>query len=138
MFNEQEWIRLLFLLSDTQSWLDDMCRDAIAQLPISEKKRFLRKNYYLTIPVVAHILERHYHKIGRHPQVGKFTIPVVDILDYIRDGFSLPVNPVPGYPNFQRIKDAGKPIGYDKTGAITTIMTILTDGGGKIITAFPG
>lgn len=138
MFNEQEWLRLLFLLSDTQTWLDDMARQAFSQLPVADKKKFLRKSYYLTVPVLAHILERHYHKIPRYPQVGKFTIPVVEILHYIREGFSLPVSNVPGFSGFQRILDAGKPIGYDKNGTPVEIMTILTDGGGKIITAFPG
>lgn len=54
-FNEPEWLRLLFLLSDTQAWLDDMAREVFAQLPAPDKKKFLRKTYYLSLPVLAHI-----------------------------------------------------------------------------------
>lgn len=137
-FDEAGWLRLLFLLNDTQTWLDDMSKEAFQQLPVGEKKKFLRKHYYLSVPALAHILERHYYKIGRYPHAGKFTIPVADILHYIRDACSLPVSPVPGSLNFQRVLDAGKNIGYDKNGQPVQVITILTDGGGKIITAFPG
>lgn len=138
MFNEQEWLRLLFLLSDTQSWLDDMSKDLFSQLPVSEKKKFMRKNYFLTAPVLAHILERHYYKIARYPQAGKFTIPVADILHFIREAGVIPAKPLPGYTNFQRSINTGKTIGYDKNGKHVETITILTDGGGKIVTAFPG
>jgi len=138
MFNEQDWLKLLFLLNDTQNWLDEMCREAIYQLPVNEKRKFRRKSYYLTIPAIAHILEKHYSKIQRYPQAAKFTLPVVEILNLIRDAYSLPVSPVPGTLNYQRIVDAGQPVGYDRSGLSVQIMTIITDAGGKIITAFPG
>lgn len=138
MFNETQWLKLLFLLADTQSWLDDMCKEAFRLLPVADKKKFLRKSYYLTVPALAHILERHYYKINRYPYAGKFTIPVIEILHHIREAFSLPAIPVPGYRNFQRIIQATDPIGFDKNGRSTHIITILTDAGGKIITAFPG
>jgi hypothetical protein len=137
-FNEPEWLRLLFLLGDTQTWLDDMSREALSQLPVPGKKKFLRKTYYLSLPVLAHILERHYYKINRYPNAGKFTIPVVDILHYIREAFSLPVYPLPGCLNFQRVMDTGKNIGFDKNGLTVQVITILTDAAGRIITAFPG
>ncbi|MFC0772557.1 hypothetical protein ACFEL9_06425 [Terrimonas sp. R1] len=40
--------------------------------------------------------------------------------------------------NFRRVITTEQPIGFDKAGQPTTTITILTDGGGKIITAFPG
>jgi hypothetical protein len=138
MFNEQDWLKLLFLLNDTQNWLDEMCREAIYQLPVNEKRKFRRKSYYLTIPAIAHILEKHYNKIPRYPQAAKFTLTVVEILNYIRDAYSLPVTTVPGTLNYQRIVDAGQHIGYDRSGLSVQIRTIITDAGGKIITAFPG
>lgn len=136
-FNEQEWIKLLFLLSDTQQWLDDMAKETFKQLPIC-KKRFIRKEYYLSAPALAHILERHYYKINRYPHAGKFHISVIEILHLIRDAHSLPVIPAPGTLIFQRSLQAGKIIGYDKNGNPTNTIVILTDAGGKIITAFPG
>jgi len=59
-FNEEAWLKLIFLLSDTQDWLNEMVSGAIMQLPMSNKKRLFRKTYYITISSLAHILERHY------------------------------------------------------------------------------
>ncbi len=137
-FNEQEWLRLLFLLADTQTWIDDMSKQCFRQLPLADKKKFLRKTYYLTASALAHILERHYYKINRYPHAGKFHIPIIDILHYIREAHSLPANPISGCLNFQRTMHAEQPIGFDKNGNQTNIITILTDTGGKIITAYPG
>ena len=135
-FSEPEWLKLLFLLSDTQEWLNDINSALFRQLPIS-KKRFISKDYYLTVTTLAHILERHYYKINRYPHAGKFNIPVTDILNYIREGYAIPPVAIHGN-NMQRIVEAPAPIGHDKDGRQTNIITILTDAGGKIITAYPG
>lgn len=137
-FNEPEWLKLIFLLSDTQVWVDDMVKETLRQLPLPGKKKFLCKNYYLCVTALAHILERHYYKVPRYPHTGKFHIPVLDILHHIREAHSLPVTPINGCLNFQRIIKTEQPIGFDKDGQPTNLITILTDGGGKIITAFPG
>lgn len=138
MFNEPEWLKLVFLLSDTQAWIDDLSKQAIGQLPVPGKKKFLQKNYYLCIRALAHILERHYYKIPRYPNTGKFHIPLAEILHHIREAYSLPVIPVSGCLNFQRTIKTEQPVGFDKNGQPTRIITVLTDAGGKIITAFPG
>src|SRR6185295_17031631 len=101
-FNEQQWLRLLFLLSDTQVWLDDMAKEFFLRLPLQDKKKFFRKTYYLTISSLAHIVERHYYKINRYPQAGKFHIPLTDLLNYIREAATLPATPVRGCLNFER------------------------------------
>jgi hypothetical protein len=137
-FNEQEWLRLLYLLADTQTWIDDMAKECFRQLPVADKKKFLRKTYYLTAPALVHILERHYYKINRYPHAGKFHIPVIEILHYIREAYSAPPSPVCGSLNFQRTIHAESSIGHDKNGNATNAITILTDAGGKIITAYPG
>jgi len=137
-FNEAQWIKLLFLLADTQQWIDDMAKEAFLQLPVPDKKKCFRKTYYLTAGGLAHILERHYYKINRHPQTGKFHIPVTDIVQLIRDAADNPVSPVSGSLNMQRCLPAPSPIGYDKNGTPTHIITVLTDPGGRIVTAFPG
>lgn len=135
-FSEPEWLKLLFLLSDTQEWLNNMNKELFNQLPIS-KKRFISKDYYLTVTTLAHILERHYYKINRYPHAGKFYIPVTDILNYIRDAYAITPVAING-TNFQRAIHTAAPIGHDKNGNETNIITILTDAGGKIITVFPG
>ena len=137
-FNEEQWLKMLFLISDTQTWLNELVRGIIFQLPIEDKKKLFRKAFYLTAPVLAHILERHYYKIQRYPGIGKFTIPVIDILSYLRDAFREPTTPVLGTLNIQRVIDKGIVIGFDKNGHSTNILTVITDSSGRIITAFPG
>lgn len=137
MPNEAECIKLIFMLADIQQWVNDLCKETFSMLPVQDKKKFLRKTYYLSVPVLAHILERHYHKVNRHPHTGKFTIPVEEILNYIREAYALPVAPVSGSNNFQRIIQASAPIGFDKFGNAASHITIITDAGGRIITAFP-
>jgi hypothetical protein len=138
MFNESEWLKLLFLLSDTQVWLNELAKECFSQLPLNDKKKFFRKTYYLTSSTLAHILERHYYKIARYPDAGKFTIPVTDILYYLREAFHCPASNVLGSLNFQRVIDAGTVIGFDRYGKNTTLITVITDNGGQIKTAFPG
>lgn len=138
LHNEAEWIKLIFLLADIQTWVDDLCKETFSRLPVQDKKKFLRKTYYLSVPAFAHILERHYYKVNRYPHAGKFTIAIEEILHYIREAHAIPVSPAPGCNNFQRIIQAARVIGFDKNGNSTSSITILTDAGGKIITAFPG
>lgn len=137
-FNETQWIKLLFLLADTQNWIDDLAKDAFSQLPLSNKKQCFRKTYYLTASTLAHILERHYYKINRHQQAGKFYIPLIEIVQLIRDAAHIPATPLEGLLNFQRTLSSANNIGYDKDANPVKTITILTDSGGKIITAFPG
>ena len=113
-----------------------MAKEILRRVPVS-KKRFIRKEYYLSAQALAHIIERHYYKINRYPNAGKFHIPVTEILNLIRDAHALPVTKAPGSGNFQRSLQADKIIGYDKNGNPTNTITILTDAGGRIITAFP-
>jgi len=138
MFNESEWIKLLFLLSDTQQWLNDMNNQLFLQIPIENKKKFLRKNYYLTVTAFAHIIERHYYKIPRHPGTGKFQITIPEILHYIREAANATTTPIHATQNLLRTIETGQTIGFDKNTEPTQIISIVTDAGGKIITAYPG
>jgi hypothetical protein len=54
-FNEEAWIKLIFLLSDTQDWLNQLASGALMQVPMKNRKRLLRKTYYLPIASLAHI-----------------------------------------------------------------------------------
>lgn len=136
--NEEQWINTLFLISDTQIWLEELQAKLIYQLPVKNKKKLLRKSHYLSASALAHILERHYFKIARYPNAGKFTIPVSSIVSYLRDAGTQLTAPVSNSCNVQRVIDAKQIIGFDKYGKSVSIITVISDGGGKIITAFPG
>jgi hypothetical protein len=137
-FNETEWLRLLFLLNDTHVWLQDMERSLLYQLPIDDKSRLLRKTYYLSVTSLAHLLEKHYYKISRHPGCSKFTIAVPDIVHYIREAFHIEPIPIAGSLNYRRCFDTGTETGFTKEGASTTFITVITEPGGAVVTAFPG
>jgi hypothetical protein len=137
-FNETQWLQALFLLADTQSWLQQMQEGLIWQLPVKHRKKLLRKGSYLSSKALAHILERHYYKVLRHPLTGKFTIPIPQIVACIRDACQQPPQPVPSSPHLQRLWDTGTPLGHDTSGNTVTTITVITSTGGEIITAFPG
>jgi hypothetical protein len=137
-FNEEQWIKLVFLLADTQTWIDEMNKELFTSLPVTNQKKYLRKTYYLTPAALAHIIERHYYKINRHPSTGKFHIPIPCILQLIRDAADSPTTPVSGSLNQQRTLCSSTNIGFNKNGHPENKITIITCPGGKIITAFPG
>jgi hypothetical protein len=85
-----------------QQWIEDLCRDCFMQLP-AEKKKLFKKDHYLTITAMAHIIERHYYKINRHPQTG----------------------------NFYRTMDTGMVIGFGNNGQPCNCITVITDSNGK-------
>ncbi|RXK60328.1 hypothetical protein ESA94_07550 [Lacibacter luteus] len=136
MHSEQEFIKLLFLLSDTQHWLTSMSQELLAQLPNSS--RLKQKSYYLSITAFAHIIERHYYRIERHPGTGKFSVPLHDIIQHIKEAKEETTQPVHGTLNHYRTKDTGTIIGHERNGTPTSLITVITCPAGKIITAFPG
>jgi len=127
-----------YRIRDTKKWLDEIQKEIIFQLPIENRKKLFRKTFYITVTSLAHILERHYYKIPRYPNAGKFTVSIIEILSYLRDAFHQPSTLVTGTLNSQRIVDAKKIIGFDRGGQSTNIVTIISDNSGRIITAFPG
>ncbi|MET0391976.1 MAG: hypothetical protein ABW019_02495 [Chitinophagaceae bacterium] len=137
-FCEEEWMRLLFLLSDTEGWLQEMQKRLLLSLPLPDRKKLFRKTCYLTACALAHILERHYYRIPRHPHTGKFTISVTNILHQLRQGSDVAAEPIPGSLNYKRVWETDAIIGFDKEGRPTAMITVITDAGGRIVTAFPG
>ena len=137
-FNESAWIKLVFLLADTQAWLDELSSGALHQPPLENKHKLHRKTYHLGIAAMAHILEWHYYKIPRHPGTGKFHIPVTHILDHIREAGNLSPARVPGCLNFQRVITTSEPVGFDRNGEPAYHVTVISGADGEIITAFPG
>lgn len=137
-FNEAQWLKLVYLLADTQQWLNDLCSQAFMQLPLPNKKKLFTQNYYLTPAALTHIIERHYYLVSRHPQCGKFHIPVLEILHYIREAATQEPRPVPGNCNSYRTLQADRPLGFDADGNPSSILTVITGPNGHIITAFPG
>ena len=137
-FNETQWLQALFLLADTQSWLQQLQEGLIWQLPVKHCKKLLRKGAYLSSKALAHILERHYYKVPRHPLTGKFTIPIPQIVACIRDACQQPPQPMSCSPHLQRVLDTRTSLGHDTSGNTVTTITVITSTGGEIITAFPG
>src|SRR5215831_14574023 len=134
-FDENEWLRMLFMLSDMHNWLSEMEQELFMKQPSGKKKKLFRKSYYLTATSFAHIIERHYYKVPRHIGAAKFTISVPDILDCLRNAFSHPTTRLPNSFNFIREFNTGKVIGFDKAGNSTSIITVISNVGGKILTA---
>ena len=62
-FNEPGWIKLIFLLADTQQWLNQLYQDAFETIPVEKKEKLFRKTYCLRVTALAHIIKRHYYKI---------------------------------------------------------------------------
>jgi hypothetical protein len=137
-YTEHEFIKLIFTLADTQSWLNELCKETYTNIPVLCTRKLRSKTYYLGITALAHIIERHYYKIPRHPEAGKFHIPLTDILNYIKEAQLSPITPVPGNNNFKRTHQTNELIGYDRDGLPTTYITVITDATGNILTAFPG
>lgn len=137
-FNEEEWIRLVFLLNDTQQWLNDLSRNALYQVPLNNRRKLFLKSFYITIESMSHILERHYYKIPRHPEASKFTIDIASILQFLRDAAKEETIPIPGSLHLMRTIDVGVIIGFDRNQVQTSLLTVVTDVGGKVITAYPG
>lgn len=137
-FDEAQWLKMLFLISDIQEWLNNAEHRHFSTIPLKEIKQLRKKTYRLSATAFAHILERHYHLIQRHPGAGKFTIPVVEILHLLREAYQQPAEPIAGTLNQQRIVTAVRCIGIDRNHIPTKKITIITNAGGNIITAFPG
>jgi hypothetical protein len=138
MLNEPHFIKLIFTLADTQAWLDELCNETYNSIPVLCKRKFRSSTYYLSVTALAHILERHYYKIPRHPDAGKFHITLIEILHYIKEAQPMPLTPVAGKATFQRTLQTNQHIGFDRNGLPATHITVITNASGNIITAFPG
>lgn len=137
-FNEAQWIKLVMLLADTQQWLQELCTNAMQQPPVNHLHKLQRSTYKLGIAAMAHILERHYYKIPRHPGTGKFHIPLTSLLHYLREAGHCEVQPIAGSLYFRRILHCSEPLGFNQFGEPAFCLTVITNGAGNIITAFPG
>lgn len=113
-------------------------KKAFSLAPITDKKKRFRQNYYLTASALAHIIERHYYKISRHPQTGKFHISIIEIFHLVKEAKTAQPLPVPGCSNLQYIYYTSATIGFDRSGNPCSVITVITNPGGTIITAFPG
>jgi hypothetical protein len=138
VFNELEWMRVIYLLADTEAWVRELFSKTMEQVPIPDKRRLFRKSYCITAAALVHILERHYYRVPRHPGAGKFTIPVTEILHWIREAARQPAIPLTGSLNFIRCFETGTVVGHDREGLQVSNITVITNAGGEIQTAFPG
>ncbi|WP_315852470.1 hypothetical protein [Yersinia aleksiciae] len=89
-----------------------------------------------------HVVERHF---SGKTNASQFSISQQELRAILQDKSSVqtPISrtiPSNESPRDERVIDVGKPIGFDKFsgGASTSIMTVLTDKHGNLITATPG
>ena len=73
-----------------------------------------------------------------YPHAGKFHIPVIDILQMIRQGFIVQPVQIPGKLSLLRVMSADKVIGFDRSSNATIHISVISDAGVKIVTAFTG
>jgi len=137
-FIEEEWMRMLFVLADTQEWMEEMSKRLFHFVPVASQRKYQRQTYYLTATALAHILEGHYYKINRYPQKGKFHVSLPRLLELLRDASAAEAKPMNGSIQFYRELDADELIGFDRNGHAVQNLTVITDTGGRIVTAFPG
>jgi hypothetical protein len=89
----------------------------------------------LSADALRHILQRH----GPTAASGASRfLPNVDIPNLIRAAQNTAGVPQSYGPNLQRVVDAGRPIGFDVNGQITSVYTVISSVGGNVVTAFPG
>ena len=126
-YNEDQWIKTIFLLSDMQGWFLETEKILFYQLPIGYKKKLFRHDYYMSCRAMAHILERHYYKISRHSNCSKFTIPLMDIVSCIMKAAQQPTRPIPNSVYLQRTITEPEDIGLDKYGHPVHTITVITE-----------
>jgi hypothetical protein len=80
------------------------------------------------------MLECNYYTIPCHPAASKFTVPLIELLSYLRDAFTEPTSPISNTLHFKRTLALDKTIGIDLDYVPTFLLTILTDAGGGIKT----
>ncbi len=138
MYNEPEFIKLIFLLADIKQWVTTIEKDITMQLPMQGKKTIFKNKNGITVEALAHILERHYSKILRHPEKGKFTIDIPAICSHIKTAFLQQPEAVPATGGLSYQYDTGETIGYDRNNNPSSIITVITNQHGELKTAFPG
>ena len=68
LFNEAEWLRLLFLISDTVAWIEEMERSLMYQLPVVHKANSFAKPGIYRQP--------HWHPYPKSMTINWHAIPV--------------------------------------------------------------
>lgn len=135
---DEQWARMLLLLADTQQWINDICMQTISSIHPPAKKILKGKQYRLSVTGLAHIIERHWYKVLRHPGTGKFQLDIPGMLDLLRQAAAAPEQAMPGCLNQVRVLEHTEPVGIDRNGQPCRCITVITDQYGVIITAFPG
>lgn len=134
---EEDLTRMILLVADIQNWLQDISTEIVNQLHPPAKRLLHTKQYRISISSLAHILERHYHKSLRHPDTGKFLIPVWEILDRLKEAAAVEPEPMPGSINFKRALECDSPIGIDRHGHTSWTIQVITDHSGLVLSAYP-
>lgn len=135
-FQEEEFIAHINNLYRIQKEIGKLSKRAMWLIPGDRQNRFFPSTYYLTAVALSHILDRHFYKVPRYPDKSKFTIPVQEIVRYIRLAFLVPDEPIIGMRR-QRIMETGVNIGRSHDGQLCQRIAVISDVYGYIRTAYP-
>lgn len=135
-FREEEFIAHINNLYRLQNEINKLSKRAMWLIPGDRQTRFFPSTYYLTAVALSHILDRHYFKVPRYPDKSKFTIPVPEIVRYIRMAFLVPDEPISGLQR-HRIMPTGVTIGRSHDGRPCQHIAVISDVYGYIRTAYP-
>ena len=87
---------------------------------------------------MAHIIERHYCELPTYPGSGRFLLSIPELLTCIRDAYDIRPEPLHDTGNARRVVQLEKAVGFNRQFEATDKLTVITDSGGRILTAFPG
>ncbi|MBO9659080.1 MAG: hypothetical protein J7527_09670 [Chitinophagaceae bacterium] len=135
-FHEAEFIYHINNMFRMKKELDGLAKRVMWMVPGGKQTRYFPSSYYLSAFTLSHILDRHYHKVPRHPEKSKFTIPIPEIVKYIRMAFPQPTGPLIGHCR-ERILPTGLTIGWNEEQEPCQSIKVVSDLYGNIRTAYP-
>ena len=128
---------MIFLLYDMEVWLKEQSAALLISISPRAGKLIKGSSYRLGLKGIAHILERHYHKTLRHPGTGKFTIPLTELLDLLKETSQSTPHSVNGTLQHRWVLVCDKVVGITNLGENSNTIVVITDRDGFIVTAFP-
>lgn len=137
-FDETNFIRLMFRAKRSQKLQQAYSKRLLQLFPVPEEYTTFPSSYFLTPYNFATILERYYPGSWKHHNVTKFTIPLLEVYQYIHSAYEQHATPITGVIRYSRELHADKIIGISRSGSPTNIMTVISDHEGRILSAYPG
>ncbi len=154
-FDDASWLRMIYLISETQAWLNQLETYSFHRLPFTGRHRLTQQGFRLSATVLARVADRCTHA-KQPPKPGWFSVPVMELLPLlIRLNSARPERLDPrgkgnersradddprtdGNALFTRTLDTAGIIGMDRRGLATSMLTVIQDSSGRILAVLPG